>query len=369
MEVTKNIGLICEFNPLHNGHRYLIETIKKLNHPCRIICVMSGNYTQRGDVAIADKFTRAKWAIENGADAVFELILPYNIMSAEGFARGAVAILDSLGAVDELWFGSESADVDVLIDVAKIIDSKEFSGLFHNNIKNNNAYNYATIVSDTLSNGFGYSLKGANDLLGIEYIRALNLYKSRIKPQTIKRVGAMHDAVDCENLYPSASFLRKTIGSEEYSKMKGLTSCNIIEYFRNNQSVFFENNERAVIEVLRRRAYTDNSHFLHCKELGNKICKAAISSKKSDEICSLVKTKNFTMSRIRRAILSLYLGIEQECSNLKPDFTNVLALNKQGIEFLAQTKKIRTINVITKPSMLKSMQGELYNLNIAGDFL
>ena len=107
---------------------------------------MSGNYTQRGDVAIADKFTRAKWAIENGADAVFELILPYNIMSAEGFARGAVAILDSLGAVDELWFGSESADVGVLSDVAKIIDSKEFSGLFHNNIKNNNAYNYATIV-------------------------------------------------------------------------------------------------------------------------------------------------------------------------------------------------------------------------------
>lgn len=369
MKKTKNIGLICEFNPIHNGHKYLIDTIKKLNDPCRVICVMSGNFTQRGEPAITDKYTRAKWAITCGADAVFELILPFSLMSAEGFAYGATSILDSLGNIDELWFGSESGNVSELTKAAQILESENFAREFKANSSMNNEYNYATLINNTLNEAFNFKMNGANDLLGIEYIRSIKRLKSGIIPNTIKRVGVSHDAQTTSEFFASASNLRQMILNGEHKKLGLYTVDPVSKHFIKNQAVRIENNERGIIQKLREKIGEDNSIYINCNELGNKICRESEKAKNLQELYFNVKTKNFTLARIRRAVLSIYLEIKKESSLNRPDHTKLLAINKNGMEYISENKKIRTIDIVIKAAKEKNNQGEMYKLNRNADRL
>ena len=189
-------GIICEYNPFHNGHMYQIEQTRRAG-ATHIVAVMSGNFVQRGDCAIMSKWQRAKSAIDNGVDVVVELPCPYAISSAESFALGAVSILDSMGCIDMLSFGSESDDIDVLKEAASIADgiahSSELISLMEDGLTYPNAMQK---IMNGINPEYANVLSSPNNILGIEYLRALSAFNSAIRPFTIGRAGVEHDSMN-----------------------------------------------------------------------------------------------------------------------------------------------------------------------------
>ena len=163
----KTVGIICEYNPFHNGHAAQISALRQMGFE-RVVCVMSGNYTQRGELSIADKYTRAEAAVCGGADVVLELPYPYSSLSAEGFARAGVHILSSVG-VDAISFGSESADIELLAAAAEAISSREFVEKYSQNIKCGSAKSFFSLIEEHI--GRDCSIL-SNDILGVAYFKA-----------------------------------------------------------------------------------------------------------------------------------------------------------------------------------------------------
>ena len=306
-----NFGIICEFNPLHDGHKHLINSVKAENSG--IICAMSGNFVQRGELAVFDKFERAKTAIEAGADLVLEIPTVCSTLSAQGFAKAGVEILEATGVCDALAFGAECSDVEELKRVANDIKEKDEE------------------IKSELSKGVSYPaarqrvinspiLEGANNILAIEYISQTSL-----PCVAIKRIGLGHDSED--ELY-SASEIRKSLPLDEIASLK--------------------NCEKAVLYKLRTMGEED---FLEiddvCEGLENRIVQAVKSAKSLDELYDLIKTKRYTHSRIRRIILRAYLGITSGMEK-EPQYLRVLAFNERGAQILSQMKKSASLPIITK---------------------
>lgn len=313
-----NYGIICEFNPFHKGHKYLIDTIKSENDS--VICVMSGNLVQRGEFAIYDKFTRAKTALENGADLVIELPCVYSVMSAKGFAENAVSILESTGCVDALAFGGECDDIERLYDIAKRV--KNSDALIKEEMKTGISYPSArrNIVNSSV-------LDSPNNILAIEYINATNL-----DCRVVKRIGAGHDSNDGDY---SASAIRKSLSDDDICTLK--------------------NCEKAVLAKLRTMTAED---FLNIEDvsdgLENRLCEAVNTATSLDELYDLVKTKRYTHSRIRRIILRAYLGITRDFS-FKPPYIRVLGFNSRGREILAYMKKVASLPIISRYADIKEL--------------
>ena len=213
-------SLICEYNPFHNGHKYMIEKMRE--NGCEyIIACMSGNFTQRGDFAVFDKYSRTKTALENGIDLVIELPVIYSCATAEKFAFGGVDILNSLGCVSEIYFGSECGNMEALRNTADILQSSEISEKIKKYLSLGQTFAKAreNAVAD-IDKISAEILKSPNNILGIEYIKALNKINSPILPQTIQRVGSEHDSLTvCENT-ASATLIRKIIyeNNQEFKK-------------------------------------------------------------------------------------------------------------------------------------------------------
>jgi len=207
-------GLICEFNPLHNGHKYILDKIKE---ECQYtVCVMSGNFVQRGDAAIIDKWNRAECALKLGADLVIELPVWNSVSTAEKFAFTGVHLLHSLGCVDKIYFGSECGDADKLKTAAKLTVDSEINALIREN-KNDGA-TFAKVRENAVKKLYGEEISGlfkeSNNILGIEYIKALNKLESNIEPLTIKRYKAGHNEGIVEN-FASATKIRELISTKE----------------------------------------------------------------------------------------------------------------------------------------------------------
>jgi len=205
----KIAGIICEYNPLHLGHTgHMEKTRLALGADCAIVCVMSGNFVQRGDFAIFNKNARAKAAIQCGADLVIELPLPYALSSAEGFAGAGVYLLDRLGVCDYITFGSESGDIGALTDAAVAIVSKKAETLTKEWLDKGLSYAAAQQkAADAVLGARSEVFKYPNNLLGIEYLKAITAYESSLKPITVKRTGDEHDS----DAGLSAFVLRKTL--------------------------------------------------------------------------------------------------------------------------------------------------------------
>ena len=187
-------ALICEYNPFHNGHKYIIEQVKNENDS--LIAVMSGSFTQRGDVAVADKFSRAEAAVKNGADIVIELPTIYACSNAETFAKGGIGIINSLGVADRLCFGTEDNDMPLLSLAAEAFEDKQFKTELKRNM--DSGMYYPKAAEEAMSKAFSPSLaeviKKPNNILAIEYIKALK--GTDIEPVTVKRIGAAHDSIE-----------------------------------------------------------------------------------------------------------------------------------------------------------------------------
>ena len=362
MKKTKTAALICEFNPLHTGHGYILSEMKR---ECNVICVMSGNYVQRGGPAIADKFVRAKCALAAGADLVIELPFPHAMGSAEYFASGAISVLDRLSCVDELWFGCECGDTERLSEIARnMLDEKYLSAL----LQLGSDEGYALSTQKIYAGLFGPcpELEAPNNLLAIEYIKAILRLNAKIKPVAIKRKGDFHSETLSKENFPSATAIRKAISSGDFpAEFMPQSTAKTLKTAEKAGLFPVSDNGNALLYALR-SADEKKIPFAAGASggLGNRICTLAHQSADAQELFSALSTKKFTDARIRRTVYNCLFGITEADLKSSPDYTQVLALNRTGREILSDIRKTSTVPVVTKPADVPaaSRQSELTDL-------
>lgn len=345
----KTCGVICEFNPFHNGHKYLLSEIRKQGFDT-IICVMSGSFTQRGDVAIIDKFARTRCAIQNGADLVIELPTPFAVASAQRFAKGAVEILNATGIVDSLYFGSESGDIELLRKAACATENSDVKAILQQKMGQGEYYPLAleSAVKEVFSKETSDILASPNNILAVEYIKELE--KFGINAGTIKRKAVEHDSSEAKDNFASASLIREMIFSgRDVSK---LAPC--CDY---SNPAKLEFGERAILLKLKTMSIEEISELADVSEgLENRIYSASRSSNSLEELLFQIKTKRYTLARLRRIIASALLGITKELQNSPLPYLRILGMNDIGKEALSQIAKKSPLPVVTSvASALKSL--------------
>lgn len=309
-----NIGIICEFNPFHLGHKHLIDSVK--NDEDNVICCMSGNFVQRGEFAVYDKFVRTKIALQNGADIVIELPTVYSTLSAEGFCKAGIELLESTGIVDSIAFGAENNNVSELKNLAQKLKDPKTQNEIKTEMKKGFSYPVArkNVIDSNL-------IDSPNNILGIEYLKA-----TKLPAIAVKRIGKGHDSDDKDY---SASEIRKTLDINEISSMK--------------------NCESAILSKLRRMTKDDFAKIEDVNEgLENRIYDAVRKATSLEELYDLIKSKRYTHSRIRRIILRAYLDIYEIPKEVP--YIRILGFNEKGKKLLSDMKKNSTKPIITKIS-------------------
>lgn len=359
----KVIGLITEYNPFHNGHKYHIQKTKEMTNADYIIVVMSGNFVQRGTPAIIDKYTRAKFALENGADIVFELPVCYATASAEFFAKGACTLLDKLGIINNICFGSECGNIFLLEEMANIFidEPKEFKSLLKTYLKEGISYPLArqkAIIKflDKKDNDNNI-LISSNNILGIEYIKALKLLKSNIKPITLKREGNDYNSEFLSNSFSSASSIRKVISNNKnLDILASHIPQNVLNTFKKYYNKTFPIFEDDCSNLLNYKLLYENEQSLqNYFDISDRIISYILKYELqtfSQKVMS-IKTKNLTLSRINRSLIHILLNITKNDINnyLENDVINyvrLLGLKKEASFLLKMIKNFNKINVITK---------------------
>jgi len=351
----KTAGIICEYNPFHFGHAGHIEKTRQiLGDKTAIICVMSGNFVQRGDFAILNKHARAEMAIHCGADLVIELPAPYALMSAEGFAKAGVYLLDMLGICDYLSFGSEAGNIELLYDAAETIASNEADILTGEWLGKGLSYASAQQkAAEALIGERADIFKLPNNVLGIEYIKALIDCDSSIQPLTMPRTGGDHDS----DTGFSASAIRKAmINGNVPEKLMPEAAVSICsnEILSGRGPVSIKNAEQAILSRL--RTIEDYSDIPGISEgLGQRFKRNASNEPSISLILEKVKTKRYTMSRLRRTLICAVLNIRTKDIKTPPPYIRVLAMNSTGMDLLGKARKKVKLPVITKPAAVYKM--------------
>ena len=347
-------GIVCEYNPFHNGHLHQIKEIKKSSDE-PIICVMSGNFTQRGEIAIADKYTRAKMALSAGADIVLELPVPFCFSSAEHFARAGVDILHSVG-VDKLSFGSESADAEKIMKIAAIAASPEFKSECE---KLSRSEGNAHAYFDLLANRSGESHILSNDILAIEYAKEILLGGYSMELSPVKREGnAYRDSVLKENILPSATAIRERISSGDMESIRLFIPEEAFKILKESELASISNAGDGIILALRLRGDDAPGVAISDKGLVRRILSTAKYCTSFEELERELQTKKYTSSAIRRAILYILFDVRHDDLCKHPEYTVLLGANARGRDYLASIRKTdSSIKIITKPSDAFNIEG------------
>lgn len=348
------IGIICEFNPFHNGHKYLIDTVKKDGDT--VVCVMSGNFVQRGESAVADKRIRAKTALSCGADLVIELPVSFSVSGAQTFARGGVKLLDSLGCVDTIAFGSECGDTEKLKKAAKALTDSNVQNEIYSLMQT--GITFAAARENAVREVFGDEtadiLKNPNDILAVEYISALNILKSKIKPYAVGRAGTSHDSTDTENEFASATLIRRMLkNSENTAKYMPQKAYEILqEAIKNGYAPADYNKlDTAVIAFLRKSSAEDFKGVPDVSEgIENRIIASSRTANTLSEVFYGAKTKRYTHARIRRIVLCAFLGIKQKHVAVGMPYIRILGFNSKGREILHSVAEESTLPMAVRPS-------------------
>lgn len=368
----KVAAIITEYNPFHNGHKYQVDKIRELlGDDTVVIAIMSGNFTQRGEIAIADKTVRAKAAVECGVNLVLELPFPYSMSSAEFFAKGGVYIANALGIVDYLVFGSECGNIRELSDIASIMLSSEYQ-LYLDSLKNSPDYRDAgypelceKALSDIYGKEFSRDFFSPNNILGIEYIKALKSLSSSIEPLTIRREGAGYlDIINPMAEFQSASAIREEIACKNLSALdfvpqnakniyikaidEGKMPSDISRLDLALISFFRLNSPKADLDI------HDATGGLY-----NRLCEMSAEATSISNLTKRTETKKYTTARIRRAIWNSYFGVTSSDIRSMPSYTQVLAMDSTGRAALKRIKKVTDFPVITKPSSYKDMDEQV----------
>ena len=364
-----NIGIICEYNPPHRGHAYQIEQLKMRYPDCTVVCVMSGNFVQRGTPAVADKYTRAAAALAIGADAVLELPFPYSCAPAELFARAGVEILSAVG-IDALCFGTEGDVLTALRTAAKQLDSPAFTAAMDAQINDpsNRGVGYPVLRDRLYTKLFGEAdgalLRTPNNMLAVEYLRALARQDRRIEPIAITRTGDAHDTahkdLPPEDAVVSASAVRACIHDGAFDRAMALLPPTTAEYLTAARdrghlctdpdsipgAILLHTFRRTSPEVLSRYAGLEGG-------LAGRLCDAARRAHTVCELYAAAATKKYTHAAIRRAALYGCFGITAELLQKPPSYTVLLAANDRASALLRRAKKEGTLPILSRPAAYK----------------
>lgn len=336
----KTAGIICEYNPFHLGHlRQLRLTREQLGIDCQIVCVMSGNYVQRGMPAMWDKYTRAKAALLSGADLVLELPITGVLQSAEGFARTGVEILTRLGCVDYLSFGAECGSSDTLLTLARKMDSDDFLTALRVGL--DQGLPYAAARQRALGDEHDL-LSRPNNILGLEYCRAIISLQSHLKPLAVTRNGDYHAEQADENA-PSATAVRGLYPDGNWEAF--VPSA---EIWKNAPWYDLSFGERAVLARLRALSDEEWERCAHGSEgLWSKAMKAARSQPNLESILQATKSKRYPRTRIQRLLLCAYLGITADMLKYPIPYVRILAASEAGRGIIRAAKKHDSIPLLT----------------------
>ena len=332
----KNIGVICEYNPFHNGHAKQLAALREQG---TVVCLMSGNFIQRGEPAILDKLTRARAAVLCGADVVLELPLTYAIRSAEGFADGAVDIFTKLGCVDTLAFGCEEVGHNKIMSTARALLTPEFPGFLKVELALGRSFPAARQKALERLGADAALLSAPNNILAVEYCKAILKRGETLTPLMLHREGSYHLSDDPEN--PSASFLR---GREDWT---GFVPEAALAVFRDAPRYQLAAGERAWLARLRSMPDEEFAALPYGGEgLWRKVASACRSERTLEDILTTAKSKRYTRTRLMRLLLCAYLGITEERLNDEAPYVRVLAVSERGQGVLRQMKKLGVVPVV-----------------------
>lgn len=365
----KVLGIIVEYNPFHKGHLYHIKKAKEVTSSDYVVCIMSGNFVQRGEPAIINKWARTEVALNYEIDLVIELPFVFSMSSAEYFSLSAIKILDSLGIVDFICFGSESGNIKTLNKIADILvnESNKFSKILKFHLSK--GISYPSARQKTLSEFFNINLSkeitSPNNILGIEYLKALKKLKSTIKPFTISRLGNSYNDEKLSGALSSASSIRKVLNDNTISIDSKLIkiensipekSLSIIKReFENNlcpvNTKFYDN---IIISLIRRYSNAELKNIPYISEgLENKFKKNSNLFSSIDQVIKHTKSKRYTYSRLQRTIFNIMIGVNYNDFNLfqdikSPIYARILGFNNNGIKLLLRIKNNSIIPTSTK---------------------
>lgn len=345
-------GIIAEFNPLHSGHKFLIESAKQNG---AVVCVISGNFVQRGDTAIAEKRIRTKMALQNGADLVLELPVCYSCSTAQNFAYGAVSVLDAVGC-DNLVFGSECGDTEILQKVSEILNSPEFSEKLPENLQNGTTFAAAREQTAVQLGAPQNVLNKPNNNLAIEYINALKNINSKMGYKTVKRMGAEHDSTQvCED-FVSASLLREKLKSGDYDFCKKYIASDDLKLLKSDNISDIKNIENMILGILRTKTPEDFARLPDLSEgVQNKLYSAVKNATSLFGLYDGLKVKRYTHARIRRLVLSAVLGIDSSFFMQKPPYIRVLGFNRQGEEIIRKSAKNSALPIVLRAKEIENL--------------
>ncbi len=336
------VGIICEYNPFHNGHKYQIQQAKKLSGCESCVCVMSGSFVQRGEVAVYDKWSRAKAALENGADLVIELPAWYVLQSADIFAKGGVDVLTKSNLVNAISFGSESADADALMRCAEILageDSALKEQIEHIMQRGASYPSALQSAMDNLYPEISFYLKNPNDMLGVAYISAMLKCNADLKIYPVARHKAEHHSIETDGIYASSTAIRKAMESGE-------DASSLVPYELSGDTYRMSNLENFILGFYR-TCNADNLKNLPLIEDGfeNKLISSAKQATNLDEFYQLMVSRRYTLSRVKRTVLAGIVGMERqkEC-----DYARILGMTDTGAALLKEKKGETSIPFVVK---------------------
>ncbi len=364
-------GIVCEYNPFHKGHLYHIEKTKQAGADY-IVCVMSGNFVQRGECAYADKWSRAKAAVLCGADVVIDLPVPWACSSAENFARGSIGLLCDFG-IDMLSFGSEFEDKEFLENCAAAIDDANVVALLKKKLSSGMSYPSAlcAAVGELYGEKEAEILSSPNSTLAVEYIRVLRKLTSAVKILPVKRFGSSHDSKEISEGTASASKIREFESYSDSAVFMPEKAYSVLEraFSSGNGPYNMKYGERAVLSFLREMKKDEYSLYVTDEAgLASRIYEAVQTADCLEALYEKAKSKNYTHSRVRREVINLFLKIPKNLSKEKVPYMRILAVSEIGISLLGSAKKNSSVPVVTRHgemSVLSSEAKEVYALQIS----
>ncbi|MBQ9914677.1 MAG: nucleotidyltransferase [Clostridia bacterium] len=349
----KVMAIICEYNPFHNGHAYQLQKQKEDLGADAVICLMSSSFVQRGEPAIVDKWARAKMALCGGCDLVLELPALYSLQSAEGFAFGAVSLLTKLGFEGYLCFGSESGDIKLLGEIAEA----GFSPVYHEKLRETlqTGISYpkacAAAMQDIIPKA-GEIVSSPNNMLGIEYLRALSKTGSKLVPKTVQREFGLHDSFVAQKGFLSATAIRDLLlNGEDVSAYMPQKAYEILmdEFSLGRGPVTKDGLNQLICYAIRQTDTESLSAISGVSEgLEHRLKDVVKTARTFQSVAELAKTKRYPYTRICRVLMNILLGITKEDEQLAPAYARILGIGKKGREVLRFLKETATIPVITK---------------------
>ncbi len=344
-------GVICEYDPFHTGHAWQLAELRRRGAEA-VVCCMSGNFTQRGEFAVLRKHARAEAAVRGGADLVLELPLPWAVSSAEGFARGGVEILSAAGVVDTLAFGSECADTPRIGRVADALLSDGFAPALREELAKGDGFAVARARAvERLCGADASILRDPNDILAVEYCKALRQTGGGIEPLALPREGTGHDGAPAGG-FASASYIRAHLsdGGEAYLTPDMLRLYEA-ERAAGRAPVRMETAERAILARLRTMTEEDFAAYDESGEgLYHRFYDAMYAATSLSELLNAVKTKRYAHARLRRMLLAAYLGVPTADRPEHVPYLRVLAMNGRGKALLHDMREEAALPVLVKPA-------------------